>query len=397
MFLRCLGFVLVLSYSGELHAQSSTKDCQAPQLEGGFLLPQRDTYSHGSRLAYACNTGYRPPIEGWWATSVCFNGLWTHTPQCIDENGCLPPNIPNGKCDPSPEGSLYNDGSVVRIKCDEGYEHKLSATATCQKGHWSDLPSCEPSETSCNEPAKIPNAVLLHKYQDIFADKTKVQYECEDGYSVEKANARKLITCDAGVWKGALSCIRSKPAPEEDEDTSDDIAKPADRSRGSGGGVGANTGDATGASTGGDTITESETGSATTSDKPGRSPLVTAVANCGNAPHVPNGDVVQRNPRFIKYACNAFYKRIGPNKVMCYSNGTWSELPTCKEAYCEVDLDVYKSYFIQESGTIFVKEGEAKRVQCMWSEYFSQITCVNRKERVTRCCHYWDIDNQRCS
>ncbi|XP_077377005.1 coagulation factor XIII B chain-like [Festucalex cinctus] len=285
MFLGSLGFVLVLSYAGELHAQSSPKDCQAPQLEGGFLLPQLEIYSHGSRLAYACNTGYRPPVESWWDTSECFNGSWTHTPQCIDENACLPPNIPNGKCDPSPEGSLYNDGSVVRIKCDEGYEHKLSATATCQKGAWSDLPSCERASTT--------------------SDMT-------DGDST-------------------------------------------------------------------------------------RSPIFIAVDNCGSHPHIPNGDVVQKSAMFLRYECSAFYKMIGPKTVMCYSDGTWSPLPTCKEAFCKVDFDVDKSSFIQESGVIFLKEGEVRRVQCILPRYFSQITCMNGKERVTQCCHFWDHENQRCS
>lgn len=33
---------------------------------------------------------------------------------------------------------------------------------------------------------------------------------------------------------------------------------------------------------------------------------------------------------FLKYECNTFYKRVGPQKVMCNSDGTWSEVPTCK-------------------------------------------------------------------
>ncbi|XP_077412641.1 complement factor H-related protein 1-like isoform X2 [Vanacampus margaritifer] len=335
MFLRFLGFVLVLSYPGESHA----KECLAPQLERGFLLPQLESYSHGSRLTYACNTGYRPLVESWWATSVCLDGLWTHTPQCIDEKFCLPPNIPNGKSVANSEGLWYEDGKVVWIKCDEGYKSS-KATVTCQKGTWPDLPTCERSDESCDEPPKIPHAVvILHKYQDIFAGGTEVQYECEDGYSVETAIVKKSIVCDVGVWSEPSSCR-----------------------------------------------------SATTSDKTDstRSPLVTAVANCGRVPHVPNGDVVQSKSQFIKYACNAFYKMIGPKKVMCYRNGTWSEQPTCKEAFCQVDLDVYKSdYSLQESGTIFVKEGETKKVQCIWPYFFSRITCVKQKERITQCCLSW--------
>ncbi|KAA8587359.1 hypothetical protein FQN60_016221, partial [Etheostoma spectabile] len=54
------------------------------------------------------------------------------------------------------------------------------------------------------------------------------------------------------------------------------------------------------------------------------------VKNCGQRPVVSNGDFVGDNPMFLRYQCAAWYKRVGPERVRCYSNGMWSEVPVCK-------------------------------------------------------------------
>ncbi|XP_061150686.1 coagulation factor XIII B chain-like isoform X2 [Syngnathus typhle] len=403
---RCLGFILVLSYPGQLHAQSPAESCAAPLLEGGFIGPELRTYSHGSTLAYACSAGQKPAVEeGWWATSVCLNGLWSHTPQCIDENTCFTPDIPNAKYDESPDGLWYKEGSVIWIKCHEGYEHKtVRATATCRKGVWSALPSCERSDTSCNEPPRIPHAVILGKYQDVFAADVEVRYECEDGYSVEVATTKKSIFCVAGAWTRAASCM-VKPGPGDDGDTSGGSTKPVDGNigRGRGGGAtGPDTGDSTDTATAGartDGSSATGTRPVTTSDKTGTpsSPLLTDVVNCGSYPKVPNGDVVRTKKRSLRYACNGFYKRVGPETVVCYANGTWSQPPTCKEAFCQINLDEYTSYNFQESGTLILKEQETKSVRCTGYYYTSQITCIRGQIRVTPCCHDWSHHYQRCN
>ncbi|XP_037132175.1 complement factor H-like isoform X2 [Syngnathus acus] len=401
MFLRCLGFILVLSYPGQLHAQSPAESCAAPLLAGGFLVPELRNYSHGSTLAYACSAGHKPAVkECWWATSVCLNGLWSQKPQCIDKNTCFTPDIPNAKYDKSPDGLWYKEGSVIWVKCAEGYKHKaVGATATCREGVWSALPRCERSDTSCNEPPRIPHAVILDKYRDVFAADVEVRYECEDEYSVEVATTKKSIFCVAGAWTQAASCML-KPGPGDDGDTSGGSTKPVDGNigRGRGGGAtGPDTGDSTDARTDGSSATG--TRPVTTPDKTGTpsSPLLTDVDNCGSYPKVPNGDVVRKRETLLRYACNGFYKRVGPQDVVCYANGTWSQPPTCKEAFCQINLDEYTSYNFQESGTLIVKERETKSVQCIWSDYTSQITCKQGQIRVTPCCHYTDHYNQRCN
>ncbi len=56
---------------------------------------------------------------------------------------CIPPVIPNGNYTESPNG-WFRDRHAIRIKCDEGYEHKdQRAIAICINGEWSSLPVCE--------------------------------------------------------------------------------------------------------------------------------------------------------------------------------------------------------------------------------------------------------------
>lgn len=62
---------------------------------------------------------------------------------------------------------------------------------------------------ACGVPPKIPHAVIINqRYQDVFAVDTVVQYECEDGFSVEGANTKILIVCIAGNWATGPQCSK---------------------------------------------------------------------------------------------------------------------------------------------------------------------------------------------
>ncbi|XP_049453936.1 complement factor H-related protein 1-like [Epinephelus fuscoguttatus] len=207
MCVRYLGFVLLVWFPVVLHAQSAAQSCRAPRLNGGYLVPEKEAYFHGMTLSYGCDDGLKPAVEGWWATSTCQNGSWSHEPQCIDEKACLPPHIPNAKYTASQNG-WYKDEHKVRITCDVGYEPKdRQVTTKCINGTWSSVPVCEKSSDSCGEPPKVPHAVIIHqRHQEVYPVDTKLQYECEDGYSVEGADTTKLIFCFSGNWTEGPTC-----------------------------------------------------------------------------------------------------------------------------------------------------------------------------------------------
>ncbi|XP_071348373.1 complement factor H-related protein 1-like isoform X2 [Trachinotus anak] len=280
MSMRYLGFVLLVWIPGELHAQRSLQPCHAPRLDGGYFVPVQETYPHETELKYACDNGRKPVVGDWWATSKCQNGTWAPAPQCIDEKACIPPTIPNGKYVNNSQ-SWYEEGGVMRTKCDNGYEHKdRVATAKCKNGKWLTLPVCQKSDNACTEPPKVPHAVIIHQgYQEVYAVDTKVQYKCEDGYTIDGAQTSKLIFCIAGTWGEGPTCRPS----------------------------------ATSGSNEGEIQTQT-----------------TSITNCGEHPTIVNGDVVEINDMFLRFSCNSFYRRVGPEKVKCYADRTWSEVPTCK-------------------------------------------------------------------
>ncbi|XP_033993990.1 complement factor H-like isoform X17 [Trematomus bernacchii] len=177
---------------------------------GVFLLvwnPQvLHAYNHEATLSYACHDGLKPAVKGWWGTSRCQNGNWSPKPQCIDEKACVPLTIPNGNYDASTDG-WYGEREKIRVRCDEGYEHKdRDTTAQCINGAWSSVPICEKSTESCGDPPKIRHAVIIGKrYQEVFAVNSQLQCKCEDGYTAEGADTKTII-CISGNWTEGPTC-----------------------------------------------------------------------------------------------------------------------------------------------------------------------------------------------
>ncbi|XP_039671879.1 complement factor H-like isoform X2 [Perca fluviatilis] len=467
MCVRYLGFVLLVWFPGGLHSQSAGQPCRALTLDGGYLVPEENTYSHEANLTYGCDNGLKPAVEGWWATITCQNGEWSPKPQCIDEKACIPPDIPNAQYKKNLRG-WYKNNQRLRVRCDEGYEHKGNdATAICTNGTWSSVPVCEKSIKACGEPPKIPHAVIIHQvYHELFAADSVVQYECEDGYTVEGGGTKEYITCMSGSWTegpmcnrgtslgtgddGGTSGSRTPPAGggwsatsgsnERDRrppftadrgtslGTGDDGGTSGSRTPPAGGGWSATSGSnerdrrppftagrgtrpekglcgdrGTSLGTGDDGGTSGSRTppagwSATSgSNERDRRPSFTAVIHCGAYPIVPNGDVVKEDPMFLKYQCNAFYKQVGSDTVRCHSEGNWSQLPICQEAFCVIDLAQYPVGGVKLSGREYVTEGETKYIQCIWNYYSSRVQCINRTFFYTQCCHHYDHYRGACS
>ena len=149
-----------------------------------------------------------------------------------DENACIPPTVPNGRYTESSHG-WYENGDVIEISCDEAYEHKdYGATGRCINGMWSSLPICQSkcqtlvshlvalscssswlimvstgSMSACSEPPRVPHAVITGlDYRDLFAADSEVQYECEEGYTINGVHTKKSIRCLRGNWSEGPVC-----------------------------------------------------------------------------------------------------------------------------------------------------------------------------------------------
>ncbi|XP_049453916.1 sushi, von Willebrand factor type A, EGF and pentraxin domain-containing protein 1-like isoform X5 [Epinephelus fuscoguttatus] len=437
MCVRYLGFLLVW-FPGVLNAQSAAQSCRAPRLNGGYLVPEKEAYFHGMTLSYGCDDGLKPAVEGWWATSTCQNGSWSHEPQCIDENACMPPTIPNAKYSANTNG-WYKHEQTIRITCDEGYDYKdLDATAKCINGTWSSVPVCEKSIYACGEPPKIPHAVIIHQtYKELYPVNSEVQYECEDEYTLDGAGTEKSVYCISGNWSAGPTCIAGRETRPGTGQGGSEVggtggSRPGTGHGGSaGGGHTTSTGGGTkpvgggsrpgtghGGSAGGGHTTSTgggtkpvgggsrpgtghggSAGSASSSEEKETQLQITTITTCGNHPVVPNGDVVGNNPMFLRYQCAAFYKQTGPERVECYSNGKWSETPTCKPAFCSLDTGDYSELI--PVGVKYIKDGEKARFECVhqdewWTTHYSVVRCNNGRMRRSRCCDWWDLKRDIC-
>ncbi|KAM4552571.1 complement factor H-related protein 1-like [Odontesthes bonariensis] len=182
MGVSCLGFAVLVWIPGVLHAQRTGQPCRAPTLNGGYFLPEEESYPHETKISYSCDDGLKPGVKGWWATSTCQNGKWSHEPQCINEKACIPPNIPNAKYTESSNG-WYEEGHAMAVTCNDGYVNKNLAATACIGGAWFPVPVCEKSNTACSEPPNFPHAVIIHQeYQEVYEANSKIEYNCEDGY-----------------------------------------------------------------------------------------------------------------------------------------------------------------------------------------------------------------------
>ncbi|KAM7401049.1 hypothetical protein PAMA_005311 [Pampus argenteus] len=340
MCIRYFGFFLLICFPGVLHgnAQSAALSCSAPKLDDGYFVPEGDAYAHETKLVYACDEGYKPVVDGWWAESTCQNGKWSHEPLCIDENACFMPDIRNGKHKQEEKG-WYADGSVMEITCDKGYEIKRrNATPTCRNGKWISESVCKKSRQACGEPPKVSHAVVINQgYQDVFAEDSEVQYECEDGFTAETDT--KTIICRAGTWTAAPTCSRERIY-------------------------------------------------STTTDK------------CGRPPTVPGGEIVEANKLFLKYQCNSFYKQLGHPNVVCYSDGTWSKLPTCKANFCVVDTAEYP--YLVSDGIKYIADRQNMRFDCVklpkwYFQHYSVGYCTARTIHFTECCNFTEHTLGMCT
>ncbi|XP_049895778.1 keratin, type II cytoskeletal 2 epidermal-like, partial [Epinephelus moara] len=71
--------------------------------------------------------------------------------------------------------------------------------------------------------------------------------------------------------------------------------------------------------------------------------------------------------------------------VVCYSDGTWSQLPICKEAFCVLDPAEHVGANFRLSGVEYLKEGEEKHIPCIQQDYSSRVQCTNGKINFTQC------------
>ncbi|KAJ8011228.1 hypothetical protein DPEC_G00055980 [Dallia pectoralis] len=336
---RGLFFVLLISFLGTLHAQSRTS-CGEPKLDHGYFNSAENNNDSTTRY-YGCNKGLKPVSDSWWGISECKNGEWSPQPRCIDENACITPENINAKVkNPISEGWYQNEKKISFECVDNLYKITWPSDATCLNGAWTRLPVCEKTKDWCGEPPHVSNAVITQEYSDMYSDSSEVKYKCRTLYSL---NSSEPVFCISGVWTPTLTCLKD-PSPTEKPNQGVHEGKP-------------NQGVHEGKPNQGG-VAQIPTG------RPS-GPFV-PVDKCGEKPVVENGDFIYDSNRMaLTYKCNLYYKLVGPEQVMCHSNGVWSKTPVCKKP-CTVSPTENDLLYIDSD--VFLKEGESQMFYCKQQE-----------------------------
>ncbi|KAE8291189.1 hypothetical protein D5F01_LYC10784 [Larimichthys crocea] len=195
-------------------------------------------------------------------------------------------------------------------------------------------------DKACFAPT-IPNANYTKNQDGWYEEGYKIRITCDTGYEPKNNDATAI--CTNGTWSSVPVCEKSifacgrgtEAGTGSTVEGTDRETRPSTRG----------TSDSGTPSTGG--------GSSTSSFLNGRdsTPLMTTVNNCGAYPVVPNSVAVKESEYILKYQCNNYYKHDGPETVMCHSDGSWSELPVCKEAFCTLNPGRY----VVHGTTVFIE------------------------------------------
>ncbi|KAM9719548.1 uncharacterized protein ACNS7B_020329 [Menidia menidia] len=126
-------------------------------------------------------------------------------------------------------------------------------------------------------------------------------------------------------------------------------------------------------------------------------PNITTVDNCGQFPVVKDGVNYQVGNCSLKYECVKYYKLEGSENVVCYSDGTWSQIPTCRANYCSVNTTNYDD--LKSTGVAFIANGSTKRLECVdkfQSQNYALVKCEDGKLNISKCCNMVQINTNTC-
>uniref|UniRef100_A0AAQ5XEM6 Sushi domain-containing protein n=1 Tax=Amphiprion ocellaris TaxID=80972 RepID=A0AAQ5XEM6_AMPOC len=348
MCVRHLAFVLLIWFPAVLHAQKAEQPCPAPQLDHGYLVLEKE-----NQLTYACDEGYKPTAEGWWATSTCENGQWSPKPQCIGKCLLFPPTVVSSLMTKNVITGVFRAKNLPPI----GWQQMLTI-AHIVVGVFS-----YPSEEKSCLPPTIINGNYFENPNGWYAEHRTITIKCDDGYELKGQPER--IRCINGTWPPLPVCeSKSVRSAGLNFQQLQNVATPVS------------------------TFTVSFHSLSVLF-------LYTESPNaCDGPPQIPHAVIIKQGYQevFVEnskvvYECESGYTTDGiatETSVLC-SSGNWTGIPSC-HVYCLIDPANYNQDNYQVTKVQYLKEGEKKKIRCpYWPGAFSNFRCTNGRIAHTQC------------
>ena len=295
-------------------------------------------YHPGSVVRYRCDSGFE--VDGKTTRSCRSDGTWSGpTPRCVVVR-CRPPNsIRHGQLTiPSPKNSTVY-GTTVRYRCDKGYQLDGPAVRTCSDGRqWSGSdPNCYP--VACEDPETTPHGKVVGSEREIEAE---ISYSCDDGYQLFGERVRNCT--EEGEWSGNTPYCQKIP----------ECDKPSD--------VISNGRMISSNFSAGATIhyvcddgyfVDGPTHRTCKADGHWDNPIpVCERVKCPRPLRPAHSQVEGFEYRFrerVTYTCRAGYQLIGPRERTCLANKTWSgNEPRCEPVECSQPSDLMNGEILVE-------------------------------------------------
>ncbi|KAM9719545.1 E-selectin-like isoform 4-T4 [Menidia menidia] len=367
MWVRCLGFAVLVCTTGVLHG--SPLSCGSNEGDTRLLFTTLDKCGRIPLLAnsvfekvgiyflrYQCSPPYK--LEGPEVVVCHSNGTWSQTPACTEScstDGNNKPNITTiDKCGQFP---VVKDGVDIRVdncslkyECAKYYRLEGPEQVMCHSdGTWSQIPTCRANYCSVN----------TTNYDDL---KTT-------GVAFIANGETKRLECVDRFWSQSFALVAC-------EDGTPEISKCCNM-------VQINT----------NTCWIRESSSADENNKP----HITTIDKCGQFPVVKDGHNYPVGTHSLRFECAKYYRIEGPEQVMCYSDGTWSQLPTCRANYCSVNTAQYDD--LKTTGVAYIINGEMKKLECVdkfLTPNYALVACEDGIPEISNCCNKVQIYANTC-
>ncbi|XP_075688365.1 coagulation factor XIII B chain-like [Rhinoderma darwinii] len=162
----------------------------SPQPMNIQVIKLKSDYFNGDKVVMKCKPGFQ--LNG--AESImCKNGQWTSPPQCIRECDD-PPSILFGTLDSATIKPKYHSGSVVRYKCNTGFEITGLHETVCINGSWSLPPACVGDGCVLSKEAMLHNSIRVENAPFKISEGDSVEFQCIG----DMVPSQSLSTCKDG-------------------------------------------------------------------------------------------------------------------------------------------------------------------------------------------------------
>ncbi|XP_058032291.1 complement factor H-like isoform X3 [Ahaetulla prasina] len=181
-----------------------------PAVDNGDIVETlKKNYVESESVTYQCQNLYI--MEGS-ARVTCQNGHWSRAPACRDVRCSSPPEIQNGQI----IGEIkekYLPREKVQYRCNTGYTHLRSPFITCSKNGWTQTPNCTDIGENCGRPPHVENGDITDLSKPIYLHSERVIYQCQNFYTIEGS---PNVTCQKGRWSQTPTCRAACTVSKED-------------------------------------------------------------------------------------------------------------------------------------------------------------------------------------